>query len=744
MAGKRKENDIILDFRGIDFSKMSEKGLDDPEQQPHPLKLLELFGGIGAPRRALQNIGYNLKSIDYVEVLPYAVMAYNKMFECGPAPQDIRIWNMSPDIVVHGSPCFTGDTLVLTKDGYKKIKEVQKGDHVLTHRNEYKSVLNVFNNGKQNTYKLVSSVCDSIRATQNHKFYVRKRKYEYDPDEKQTVRKLTAPEWVELKDLTTDYFVGTAINQESVLPVWNGVTCNRGGTLYKKQNLRMDDPNLWYVVGRYVGDGWVSRRKERNNNISGISICEDKSKIDYFKSRIPEYFHYCEIEDNTVFKYQFLNKELGVFCKMFGCGAKNKKIPGFMFDMPVNLIKNFLEGYQDSDGPVNGESHKFSTVSKELAYGIGQLVAKCYHVPFSIYKTKKDPVGFIKGRKVHLNDEYEIRYRDNTGSKRVAFFEDGYLWSPIKEITETGKKETVYDIEVQDDHSFVANSMIVHNCQDFSNEGKNNMNTGRSILFERVLQIIDPEPPDGFPELSRQPKVIVWENVPRMLWKYKDCLDYYIEVLDMFGYVSYYSLLTASDYNIPQDRDRVFVVSILKSEPHAYEFQFPEKMEPKWSLKQFIDKSIDFNDPAVQLKEPEKNILFRLEDGTLAVKEGTKKGYKEIKEWQIVNLAFPGSQNRRGRVGDRAKTITTGPRQAIYYNDQIRMLSSKEYLRLMGYRDIDHKKMVDAGLTDNQINTLAGNSICVPVLEALFKELIKIGVLCKPEETYANVKKKVS
>lgn len=45
------------------------------------IKLLELFGGIGAPRKALENLGVDLKSIDYVEILPYAVSAYNAMFD---------------------------------------------------------------------------------------------------------------------------------------------------------------------------------------------------------------------------------------------------------------------------------------------------------------------------------------------------------------------------------------------------------------------------------------------------------------------------------------------------------------------------------------------------------------------------------------------------------------------------------------------------------------------------------------
>ena len=136
-----------------------------------------------------------------------------------------------------------------------------------------------------------------------------------------------------------------------------------------------------------------------------------------------------------------------------------------------------------------------------------------------------------------------------------------------------------------------------------------------------------------------------------------------------------------------------------------------------------------------QLTDAEKSILSRLPDGTLTVKEGTKKGYKEVNEWQIINMAIPGSKNRRGRVGDNAKTITTAPRQAVYYNNQVRMLTAKEYLRLMGYKDIDYRKMRDAGITDKQIGHLAGNSICVPVLEAIFRKLAELGTICKPEET---------
>ena len=69
------------------------------------LKFLELFGGIGAPRKALENLGWDLKSIDYVEIMPHAVAAYNQLFDHSHKTQDVTSWNMNVDLLIHGSPC---------------------------------------------------------------------------------------------------------------------------------------------------------------------------------------------------------------------------------------------------------------------------------------------------------------------------------------------------------------------------------------------------------------------------------------------------------------------------------------------------------------------------------------------------------------------------------------------------------------------------------------------------------------
>lgn len=69
------------------------------------IQILELFGGIGAPRKALINLGVDHKSIDYVEWNEKAVRTYNAMFDNRYKPQTVVGYNLQPDILIHGSPC---------------------------------------------------------------------------------------------------------------------------------------------------------------------------------------------------------------------------------------------------------------------------------------------------------------------------------------------------------------------------------------------------------------------------------------------------------------------------------------------------------------------------------------------------------------------------------------------------------------------------------------------------------------
>ena len=71
------------------------------------IQTLELFGGIGAPRCALRNLGVDVKAIDYVEIDEKAVRSYNAMFkkDLPYKTQTVVGYNLKPDILIHGSPC---------------------------------------------------------------------------------------------------------------------------------------------------------------------------------------------------------------------------------------------------------------------------------------------------------------------------------------------------------------------------------------------------------------------------------------------------------------------------------------------------------------------------------------------------------------------------------------------------------------------------------------------------------------
>lgn len=71
------------------------------------LKLLELFGGIGACSKAIERLGIDYEIVDYVEIDKYAVKSYNAIHNTNFEPQDICKWNkdVEVDLIMHGSPC---------------------------------------------------------------------------------------------------------------------------------------------------------------------------------------------------------------------------------------------------------------------------------------------------------------------------------------------------------------------------------------------------------------------------------------------------------------------------------------------------------------------------------------------------------------------------------------------------------------------------------------------------------------
>lgn len=109
----------------------------------------------------------------------------------------------------------------------------------------------------------------------------------------------------------------------------------------------------------------------------------------------------------------------------------------------------------------------------------------------------------------------------------------------------------------------------------------------------------------------------------------------------------------------------------------------------------------------------------------LKVKVANKKGYEEARPSDYVNITYPGSKTKRGRVGNGvAHTLTCGDGNAVITeNVRIRKLTPRECLRLMGWKDEQIDKIVAAKISGTQQYRQAGNGIVVQVLESIFKAL---------------------
>lgn len=130
--------------------------------------------------------------------------------------------------------------------------------------------------------------------------------------------------------------------------------------------------------------------------------------------------------------------------------------------------------------------------------------------------------------------------------------------------------------------------LIMHGspCQDFSaaglGAGGDEGSGTRSSLMYETIRIVE----------NVKPKYVIWENVKNVLSKkHKHNFDAYLERMESLGYKNHYRVLNAKDYGIPQNRERVFTISILAD--YNFDFKFPEKKPLDIRLKDILESHVD-------------------------------------------------------------------------------------------------------------------------------------------------------
>lgn len=319
-------------------------------------------------------------------------------------------------------------------------------------------------------------------------------------------------------------------------------------------------------------------------------------------------------------------------------------------------------------------------------------------------------------------------------------------------------------------------------CQDFSAAGQQkggDKGTGtRSSLMWTTVDIVE----------HCRPKVVLWENVKNLLSKkHRHNFDGYLEVMEQLGYNNYYQVLNANNYGIPQNRERVFTVSIRKDVDEGYVFPEPQELtlrlkdmledevDEKYNISicklqqliENIDGKIDLNKQVIgtchkenDLSRSTRDIVYNAEKNAPTLNATMYKDAIKVlipiddknskmdnvtmvnDNYGMINGGTMGKLFNQNRVCYSvdyvSPTITTcggGHREpkiiepllteTVVDQYRVRKLTPRECWRLMGFTDEQFDKAAEV-CSNTQLYKQAGNSIVVNVLEEIFKNMTVI------------------
>lgn len=542
------------------------------------LNIVSLFDGMACTRIAFDKMGYKSDEINYYasEIDKYAIKV-----ALGNYPEIIQLGNISQinynegelksengsyeldepiDLLIGGSPCFVKGTKVLTKKGYLNIEDIKVGDFVFTHNLRWKKVLKIGGNKNKKIWNVKGQGIFELETTKNHPFYVRQSYRVNDWDNKLGFRRFTSPEWKKTCELEKGMYLGIPI-------------INENRNIY---NLTLEE---CFILGRYLADGHTRKDKKHvNARQYQLILSIANEKIEKFTSLIKENYYSSYPHSKSVQRIVFSNKRLVEIAeKELGIGAINKYISNNLLKLPVKYLEELINGYISGDGSVRNYNHgkkRATSISKSLIETLQLALAKVYKTIGSVTHEKRPKKTIIEGRIVNQNDTYSIEFKKYR-KKFDKFLEiNGIIWTPLKKNIETDFNKDVYNIEVEEDNSYIVHNCIVHNCQGFSFSGKQlNFEDPRSALFFEYVRLLR----------ELKPKYFLLENV-RMKKEYEDVISEHLGVKPI---LINSNLLTAQNRprlywtnipNVTQPEDlEIFFQDIMEKEIVADNFYYSEK-----------------------------------------------------------------------------------------------------------------------------------------------------------------------
>lgn len=496
-----------------------------------------------------------------------------------------NVWNVDPMKATSGKPvglawfspdCFPAGTMVLTREGYRPIEEIEVGDEVLTHTRQWRPV-SAKMRAVRPLVRLRGQGHPGLLVSPEHPFYARRRcdvwRVASEKRPRGYERTLEPPAWVRAGDLDHDwYWASPAEFPASEVP---------SVPVYRQRETTVSADLLW-LAGRYVADGWTRLTDTRAelvitcgwHEIAGLRERLHFWKREGLRSGSDEMAWH---ERETATAYQFAASHRGFvewLREHFGHGAAEKKVPGWALGMERGLREALLAGYLSGDGCVHhGDGTPITiatTVSKALAFGLRALAGSLGHSPTVALRV--DQPDTIEGRKVNVRPAWSVRWRaDITEGHAQSFRDDGLIWTAIRErVDGVSDAAEVFNLSVEHDESYIADGIVVHNCtyhskarggKPFRDRKQAKRKRGLAWIVIKWAKLV-------------QPRVIMLENVEEfqnwgpLLEDGTPCpirkgltFRRWKKQLENLGYKVECRELRACDYGAPTIRKRLFVIA---------------------------------------------------------------------------------------------------------------------------------------------------------------------------------------
>lgn len=397
-----------------------------------------------------------------------------------------------------------------------------------------------------------------------------------------------------------------------------------------------------------------------------------------------------------------MKKEIVLYEAFAGIGAQWKALKNLSEKLNIKVTNiGSCEWYIDAI--ISYISIHYGVLNSEINFSKQEMGDKLKNMPFS--SDSKKPVKdnyFVNMKENKLRSIFPYLY---------GYINNDYLLSKLNKTRERERENFVNIsnlINLPKDIDIFTYSFP---CQDISQQGKQkginpNTRSGLLLQIEKILKN----------NRKNLPKVLLLENVKALVSKkFLNQFQSWIETLNDLGYESNWKVLNSSDYGSSQNRERVFLISILENKMKK-KFTFPEPSKTNKMLSEII--KIENSKEKLDLIKKFKISSFKTTSSS-------------ITKSKLLNYSKFNSESYIYAPLNKGPTLTASganSRIKFYFekNKQLRYITPLEAFLYMGFSENDYLKVKETNLiTKNKMLFLCGNSISVEVLESLFKEITK-------------------